>query len=286
MSHPERGKLIPVTGENDDPDMDNAIDVQFNPVSLKVTLSNTLKANERDGSSSAAQFVDKSSSTLSLDLLFDTTRADEDAGDDFTEGSDVRDLTRRVAETFIKPEESGSDMKAPKRCLFQWGSFEFIGMVESYDETLEYFSPQGRPLRAKLALKLKEDRFQFRQRTDGVEPASPALPQLSPTGQDDEAKPKPEQEDTPVPGPSEGKDNWRDTAKYNDIEHPRMPGVSVLAKPTPGCRPQGGLSAGISAGLCASASMNASANSAAGVSASISSAALLRVNTDAGVGFE
>ena len=45
MSELERAKLIPVSGNNDTPDLENAIDVQFNPISLKVTLSNTLKAN-------------------------------------------------------------------------------------------------------------------------------------------------------------------------------------------------------------------------------------------------
>jgi len=280
MTAPERGKMIPVTGENDDPDMNNAIDVQFNPVSLKVNLANTLKANERDGSSGAAQYVDKSSSTLTLDLMFDTTRSDEDAGDEFAEGSDVRDLTRRIAETFIKPEEtSDNKMKAPKRCLFQWGSFEFIGMVESYDETLEYFSPQGRPLRATLALKLKEDRFQFRQRTDGVDPANPAMPTRSPTGQSEDAQPKPGQEDSPVPGPSEGDNNWRDTSDYNGIENPRMPGVSTLATPTKGCKPSGGLSAGVSAGFGASAAMKASAS----VSASANLSANLNTGLSAGL---
>ncbi|MEK9766316.1 MAG: hypothetical protein VW274_07535 [Thalassolituus sp.] len=280
MTAPERGTMSPVTGENDDPDMNNAIDVQFNPVSLKVNLANTLKANERDGSSGAAQYVDKSSSTLTLDLMFDTTRSDEDAGDDFAEGSDVRDLTRRIAETFIKPEEtSDNKMKAPKRCLFQWGSFEFIGMVESYDETLEYFSPQGRPLRAKLALKLKEDRFQFRQRSSGVSDANPAMPTLSPTGQSEDAQPKPGQEDSPVPGPSEGDNNWRDTSDYNGIENPRMPGVSTLATPTKGCKPSGGLSAGVSAGFGASAAMKASAS----VSASASLNANLNTGLSAGL---
>ena len=296
MSTPERGKLIPVSGENDDPDMKNAVDVQFNPVSLKVNLSNTLKASERDGSSSAAQFVDKSSSTLSLELVFDTTRADNDAGDDFSEGSDVRDLTRRVAETFIKPEPTDDDkMKAPKRCLFQWGSFEFIGMVESYDETLEYFSPEGRPLRARLSLKLKEDRFQFRQRTDGVDPANPALPTLSPTGQNDDDNPKPPQQDTPVPGPSEGNRNWRDTADYNGIENPRMPGVSTLATPSAGCVATGGLSAGIKAGFGVSASMKASISASASLNANlnagqsgagISSRQKTQITANSGVGFE
>lgn len=292
MTVPERGKLIPVTGENDEPDMENAIDVQFNPVTLKINLSNTLKASEQSGSSSAAQFVEKSSSSLSLELIFDTTRKEEDAN--YEQGSDVRNLTGEIATQFIQPEKSGSDMKAPKRCLFQWGAFEFIGMIESYDETLDYFSPGGTPLRAKLALKLKEDRFQFRQTSDFSDPTKPAMPQLSPRGKDTDAesgakpdnpedpdnnqppaKPKAkEQETEPVPGPSEGKNNWRDTAEYNGIENPRMPGVPVLATPTPYCKPRAGLSAALKAAVTVN------------VEAKISTSVKSRIKTDNGVGFE
>ncbi len=276
MTTPERGKLIPVSGENDEPDMENAIDVQFNPVTLKVTLSNTLKDGEKNGSSNAAQFVEKSSSSLSLDLMFDTTRADKDNDDGFAEGADVRDLTKKIAEAFMKPVPGDNNkMQAPKRCLFQWGSFEFIGMVESYDETLEFFSPQGRPLRAKLALKLKEDRFQFRQRS-GFDPAAPVMPDFAPTGQtDDDAGGKASQEETPVPGPSEGDNNWRDTSDFNGIENPRIPGVSTLSKPRPGCRSGGGLSAGVSTGLGASVSMKAAA--------SLSASASLNANLNTGL---
>lgn len=308
MTAPERGKLIPVTGKNDEPDMENAIDVQFNPVTLKINLSNTLKASEQSGSSSAAQFVEKSSSSLSLELFFDTTRKEEDSG--YEQGSDVRNLTGEIATQFIQPEKSGSDMKAPKRCLFQWGAFEFIGMIESYDETLDYFSPGGTPLRAKLALKLKEDRFQFRQTNDFSDPTKPAVPSLSPRGQDKEpeagpdindqgnqdgteppAKPNPkEQETEPVPGPSEGKNNWRETAEYNGIENPRMPGVSILATPTPDCQPRAGVSAALKGAVQLNANMNVNLNTSLGgkldtgvdATASVKS----RIKVDNGVGFE
>ena len=35
-----------------------------------------------------------------------------------------------------------------------WGTFQFDGRVEALEETLEAFSPDGRPLRATLALSL------------------------------------------------------------------------------------------------------------------------------------
>lgn len=241
MMNPERGKLIPVTGNNNAPDLDNTVDVQFNPVSLKVSLSNTLKENRRNGNSRAAQFVDKSSSSLSVELIFDTTYIDTGEGEaqnDIEQGSDVRDQTKKIAERFLKPVESGEQMEAPRRCLFQWGSFEFVGMVENYEETLDYFSKEGRPLRAKVVLRLKEDRYQFRQRSDGVAAAQQDMPTLSPTGNGGTGT---HQDTRPVPGASEGPGNWRDIALYNGIENPRLPGASVLAVP--------GVSAGASVGI-------------------------------------
>jgi len=252
MMHPERGKLIPVTGNNNSPDMDEAVDVQFNPTSLKVSLSNTLKENQRNGNTRSSQYVDKSSSSLTVELIFDTTYieaaptesgaessepASPPADDALTQGSDVRNQTKKIAERFIKPIPSGNKKKAPKRCLFQWGSFEFVGLVESYEETLDFFSKEGRPLRATVSLKLKEDRYQFRQRTSGVQAAQQTAPTLSPTGNTDDDTPSnsarpPRRDTSPVPGASNDQPgNWRDTSMFNGIENPRLPSASMLAIP-------------------------------------------------------
>ncbi|GGO76227.1 hypothetical protein GCM10011348_02930 [Marinobacterium nitratireducens] len=269
MMNPERGKLIPVSGNNNTPDMDNAVDVQFNPVSLKVSLSNTLKENKRNGNSRAAQFVDKSSSTLSVELMFDTTYIDAGDGEsqnDIEQGSDVRDQTKKIAERFLKPVESGEQMEAPKRCLFQWGSFEFVGMVENYEETLDYFSKEGRPLRAKVVLRLKEDRYQFRQRSDGVAAAQQDTPTLSPTGNGDTGT---NQHTSPVPGASEGPGNWRDTALYNGIENPRLPGAAVLAVPGVSAKASVGIKAGGGAAIGVKTSFSAQPAFSFGASASL-----------------
>jgi len=279
----ERGKLIPVTGDNDSPDMDNAIDVQFNPVSLKVSLSNTLKENARNGNSRSAQFVDKSSSTLSIELMFDTTyieprdsaaqgASDPSAssgsggGDNTIEqGSDVRLQTKKIAETFIKPVAEGDKLKAPKRCLFQWGAFEFLGLVQSFDETLDFFSPEGRPLRATVSLKLSEDRYQFRNRE--VEQAERDTPSLSPAGAG------------PVPGGSNDQTgNWRDNSLYNGIESPRLPETPVLALPKIGINASIGFSAelgisvgaGIGIGAEGGFGLNAGINLGGGIGANLS----------------
>jgi phage tail-like protein len=67
-------------------------------------------------------------SRLSAELWFEATR-------------DVRALTEPVAEL----------VRAPA-VRFQWGSLRFEGRVESVEETLDVFAPDGRPLRARLAL--------------------------------------------------------------------------------------------------------------------------------------
>lgn len=287
MSDLERAKLIPVSGNNDTPDMNNAVDVQFNPVTLKVNLSNTLKANTNQGNSRATQFVDKSSSTLTVELMFDTTYIEAASGNgasgdssqsssrsQIEQGSDVRLQTKKIADKFIKPVESGSQMQAPSRVLFQWGSFEFIGMVQSYDETLDFFSPKGRPLRATVSLKLSEDRYQFRSNDSAAQDAE-QTPSLSFTGNGagsgdpgggsdaGNGAAAPNQNVNPVPGSSkDGPGSWRDNAMFNGIESPRLPSAPSLALPTIGMSASSGFGISGGAGIGSNLGFSSSGGSA------------------------
>lgn len=241
MIQPEHARLIPVDGEADTPDVSAAIEVQFNPATLKVSLSNSLKESEKGDSGRAAQFVDKSSSTLSVELVFDTTWVDEASAEIYREradaaglqleavaaGSDVRQLTGRIAERFIKTVGEGESLQAPQRCLFQWGAFEFLGMVQSFDETLDYFSPEGQPLRATVALKLAESRYQYRSRE--LAAAKRDTPRFTSAGGVDPASPA-----APFAGPGSGaaaQRDWRSTALFNGLESPRVAAGVALAVP-------------------------------------------------------
>lgn len=66
------------------------------------------------------------------------------------EGDDVSGLAQRVA-YFATPRDGGGT----PRVRFVWGELRFDGEVEALEETLDFFSPDGRPLRAGLSLSLR-----------------------------------------------------------------------------------------------------------------------------------
>jgi phage tail-like protein len=69
-------------------------------------------------------------------------RLDLDAGAE----DDVRRLTEPVAALAALP-----------RVVFRWGTFNFDGRIVGLEEELDLFSSDGRPLRAALALTLRDD---------------------------------------------------------------------------------------------------------------------------------
>lgn len=113
-------------------------DVHFNPSTLQYTITNNMK-NTGSGNS-AKQYVDKSSGKLTMDLIFDTTSS----------GEDVRLHSVRVAK-LMEPKKSN---KTPPVVEFAWGLYTFAGMMQSYKETIDFFSADGVPLRASVNLTL------------------------------------------------------------------------------------------------------------------------------------
>jgi hypothetical protein len=129
----------------------NDVEVQFNPETLKLSFANEIKGGDQPGGN-AKQFVGSGTSKLSVELVFDTT----------TDGSDVRKKTERVA-YFIKAKKDPKqkNKRVPPGISFEWGSFIFRGIVESMDETLDYFSEEGVPLRATISLSLSRQEIEF-----------------------------------------------------------------------------------------------------------------------------
>jgi len=110
------------------------VTVQLNPHELRTSFSHELGPTTR----------------LDLQLTFDV---DAPAPRGRRAPDDVRRLTERVA-YFATPRavRGGATMRPAVRLV--WGTFQFDGHVEALEETLEAFSPDGRPLRATLALSL------------------------------------------------------------------------------------------------------------------------------------
>jgi hypothetical protein len=135
--------------------------VQFNPDSLKVSFANQIQQPQGSGDQNgpqAQQFVGAGSTKLAVTLVFDVT-GEFPAGLDPV--NDVRKLTQKVA-YYITPK--GDPPNQPKKYIppgarFRWGSFQFDGIMESMEETLDFFSPDGRPLRATVALALTQQRI-------------------------------------------------------------------------------------------------------------------------------
>ncbi|MDH3661695.1 MAG: phage tail protein [Alphaproteobacteria bacterium] len=226
---PIKATLAPVTNDKGkaltkEQKAAKAVQVHFNPESLDLALSNNFSKGAGD---SPVQLVDEATEKLSLDLQFDTTLT----------GVDVRQDTGKIA-AFLKPlnklmKAGGSGrtkkLPPPKVVEFEWGAIVFQGYIDSYSETLEYFSSDGVPLRAKVSLSLthQERSFEPRSRenpeTGAKEPFSSAGVGNDPfAGNAVEA---PVAANAPI-------DNA--VAAANNIENARRPESDVVALPESG----------------------------------------------------
>jgi hypothetical protein len=136
-------------------------DVQFNPESLKIQLSNRVEGG-RSAGRQVRQFVGASSSTFSLDLEFDTA-------DEGTTDAPVSVLERtQVLEKFIQPKTEGDNAREqPAKLRFHWGNLIIDGVVESMDLDFDHFAHNGYPLHAKVTLKMKEQKIEFQFAASG-----------------------------------------------------------------------------------------------------------------------
>jgi hypothetical protein len=198
--------------------------VQFNPDTLKITYANQLKepsgAGDQNGPQ-AQQFVGAGPTKLAVQLSFDVT---QDLGQGLPDVIDVRKLTQRVGYFITGDPASRPKNFKPPMTRFTWGSFQFDGLVEAMEETLELFSSEGVPLRASVTMTISQQKIT----TFAFEPAEPAGVQRGnrpPAGTDSRTE-------TPAgsnlqsmaaaqPGGTGGRD-WQSIAAANGIDNPRI----------------------------------------------------------------
>ena len=129
----------------------------INPESLKLSYSNAIepaKSPEAPAGGTSpppspppaptgGQFVSKLGTKLAFSLVLDVSVPDPDG----VQTRDVRALTAKVL-GLLTPDGTN----APPGVELLWGALLFRGFLESVEESLEFFSPDGVALRATLAL--------------------------------------------------------------------------------------------------------------------------------------
>lgn len=147
-----------------------AIEVQFNPASLKVSRRNNV---DRSGVTTGTQkrnYPSQEGSTLSFDLEFDT--AEQGTVTSTADGRDARVSwvsVRRwtaIVRQFVEPPED-KPSSPPPAVRFRWGTLTFTGLISEVTEDLEHFAPDGTPLRAKISVSISEQNFEYEANASG-----------------------------------------------------------------------------------------------------------------------
>jgi hypothetical protein len=203
------------------------VQVQFNPETLKVSFANQIATPSGAGAASGAGsqegsparlFVGAGSTKLAVTLWFDVTAIPIEA----ERVDDVRELTREVI-YFITPRAEGEHF-IPPAVSFLWGSFSFAGLVDSIEESLEFFSNDGKPLRAQVSLALSQQRIPEYVAGRGVPQAPPPGATAGPGGRPVGTRPLTQATagvSLQALAGASGAD-WRTVAQANGIENPRQ----------------------------------------------------------------
>lgn len=159
----EKAKIYEISAGDSPRTLDSGVEVQFNPESLSISLSNRIEGG-RSAGRQTRQFVGSSSNTFSLDLEFDSA-------DEGTTDNPVSVLEKTsVLDKFIQPKRTrGRRREQPAKLRFHWGHMIIDGVVENIDIELDHFAHNGYPLHAKVTIKIKEQKieFQFAERGGG-----------------------------------------------------------------------------------------------------------------------
>lgn len=284
-----KARLVEVRWNDDQNQYDpvsggKVIPVHFNPESLKVAYANENRGGNQP-SGGGAQYVGNQTSTLTIELLFDTT---EPRGE--TTDPDVRTITRDVSH-FIKPlppdQRSGggntSNNRVPPLVSFEWGTFLFRGTVEKLDETLDYFSETGVPMRATISMTIKNQDIIFEFGSpgaagDALTPSDNPLPGSRPL---QNARPGDSMQQ--MAGRDGRSGDWKSIAAANGIDDPLRLSSGALVDMNAGASIGAGVSVG--GGVSAGASASFGAGASAGVGLSAGAQAGFSAGLGGGVGF-
>ena len=128
---------------------------QFNPDELSISTQGHFSTQERNGEDSPIiQYLGGTSSTVSLDLFFDTSSSYEiGANMDRPVRKKAEDVTKytNVLMNLVSIE---GKLHRPPKVTFKWGSLILTGYVNDVKVTYTMFEMGGKPVRAKAGLTL------------------------------------------------------------------------------------------------------------------------------------
>jgi len=249
--------------------------VHFNPTSLVYSVENSV--SQQSGNPKKAQYVAQFSGKLTMDLQFDTT----------DNGSDVRTYTNQVAlfmqasanasaaaQNAAPPSansgsSSGPPPKAPPVLQFQWGTYIFQGIMDSFKETIDFFSADGVALRALVSIGLSRQDQVFDEGANLSGPTSAGS--LVPTSSSDSALSAATRGGDPNAARQLGADNGLDSLRFTGGAPLQVSGGGVQLNPPaafvtpPSISAGAGLSLGLSAGVSVGGSVGISAGGSVGI---------------------
>lgn len=147
MERPKKAELVALGAEPNAGPVGDPIKVQFNPTSLRLQMANSIEGGDASARQ-ARQYNGTSSTTLTVDLVFDT--ADEGTSE---QPVSVKTRSSQVAQ-FLLPGEGSQE--PPPRVRFHWGDFILDGVMSAMTEDIDLFSSDGVPLRSKVNITIKE----------------------------------------------------------------------------------------------------------------------------------
>jgi hypothetical protein len=211
------GNAIPLpSGYPTDP-----FEVQFNPQTLKFTYSVQTQSEQKGNDPATTQFIAKGTTKLALELWFDSALAT--AANRLTAQSpdgigDVRTLTQQVAK-FMHPYDDTKGNLAPPLVLFKWGNLQFLGVMDSMDESIDLFSPNGIALRASVNITISKQEIDYQPNgslpqngAPGTQPLQAAMAGANLAQMAAKA----------------GISDWKSIATANNIDNPRQLATGTL----------------------------------------------------------
>jgi hypothetical protein len=155
MGKLERAKIYQLKGAGDKDDKEDpaGIDVCFNPKEYSLEKSVDWSSEKAKSEAPLPEYKEPKAMTLSLTLQFDTYEERVSVRDRFVRRLEKLALMRGQ----LKKKMSADEKKAaaPPVILFVWGKFNFKGVIESLNQKYTMFLSDGTPVRAEVALKIR-----------------------------------------------------------------------------------------------------------------------------------